>query len=52
MRGRTPDDREDIGVTDRVVDTHIVKLRRKIDVADAASLIRTERGLGYVLHAP
>jgi two-component system OmpR family response regulator len=34
-----------------LIDVHIGKLRRKIDVAGEVSLIRTERGSGYVLHA-
>ena len=34
-----------------VVDVHIGKLRRKIDIPGAAPLFKTERGLGYMLHA-
>jgi two-component system, OmpR family, response regulator len=34
-----------------LIDVHVGKLRRKIDVPGAAALIRTERGVGYVLHA-
>jgi two-component system OmpR family response regulator len=34
-----------------LIDVHIGKLRKKIDAPGAASLIRTERGLGYVLNA-
>jgi DNA-binding response OmpR family regulator len=42
----------DVFVTDRVVDTHIVKIRRKLE-ADAADprLIVSVRGLGYRLDA-
>lgn len=32
---------------DRVVDTHVSRLRRKLDDPDVPSLITTERGLGY-----
>jgi two-component system OmpR family response regulator len=35
-----------------LIDVHVGKLRRKIDTPGAAPLIRTERGLGYMLHAP
>ncbi len=35
-----------------LIDVHVGKLRRKIDFAGAAPLFRTERGLGYMLHAP
>ena len=35
-----------------LIDVHVGKLRRKIDVAGLEPLIRTERGLGYLLHAP
>lgn len=35
-----------------LIDVHVGKLRRKIDTPGLAPLIRTERGTGYVLHAP
>ena len=35
-----------------LIDVHVGKLRRKIDFAGATPLFRTERGLGYMLHAP
>ena len=35
-----------------LIDVHVGKLRRKIDGSDAAPMIRTERGVGYILHAP
>jgi two-component system, OmpR family, response regulator len=35
-----------------VIDVHVSKLRRKIDVCGAASLIQTVRGSGYMIHAP
>ena len=34
-----------------LIDVHIGKLRRKIDAPDGASMIRTERGVGYAIHA-
>lgn len=34
-----------------LIDVHVGRLRKKIDVAGAPSLIRTERGEGYVLDA-
>jgi two-component system OmpR family response regulator len=34
-----------------LIDVHIGKLRRKIDEPDGASMIRTERGVGYAIHA-
>jgi two-component system OmpR family response regulator len=34
-----------------LIDVHIGKLRRKIDEPNHASMIRTERGLGYAIHA-
>ena len=35
-----------------LIDVHVGKLRRKIDGPDAEPMIRTERGVGYTLHAP
>ncbi len=35
-----------------LIEVHVGRLRKKIDIPDAPSLIRTERGLGYVFHAP
>ncbi|HEY4350148.1 MAG TPA: response regulator transcription factor, partial [Paraburkholderia sp.] len=32
-----------------VIDVHIARLRRKVDVGEAASLIRTVRGCGYMI---
>jgi DNA-binding response OmpR family regulator len=37
-------------VTDRTVDTHVQRLRKKL--GDEADLIRTVWGIGYKLHAP
>jgi two-component system OmpR family response regulator len=34
-----------------LIDVHVGKLRRKIDVSGDPSMIRTERGLGYAIHA-
>jgi two-component system OmpR family response regulator len=34
-----------------LIDVHVGKLRRKIDVPGAAPLFKTERGLGYMLYA-
>jgi len=34
-----------------LIDVHVAKLRKKIDDAGAPSLIKTERGQGYVLNA-
>jgi two-component system OmpR family response regulator len=34
-----------------LIDVHVGKLRRKIDVPGVAPLFKTERGLGYMLHA-
>ena len=34
-----------------LIDVHVGKLRRKIDTPGAAPLFKTERGLGYMLHA-
>ncbi len=35
-----------------VIDVHVSKLRRKIEIPGAPPLIQTVRGAGYVLHAP
>ncbi|MCB8876057.1 response regulator transcription factor [Acidisoma silvae] len=35
-----------------VIDVHLSKLRRKIDLPGMSQLIHTVRGSGYVLHAP
>jgi two-component system, OmpR family, response regulator len=35
-----------------LIDVHVGKLRRKIDGHGGGAMIRTERGVGYVLHAP
>jgi two-component system, OmpR family, response regulator len=34
-----------------LIDVHVGRLRRKIDVGDAKALFRTERGVGYLLNA-
>lgn len=34
-----------------LIDVHVSKLRKKIDAPGATSLFKTERGLGYMLHA-
>jgi two-component system, OmpR family, response regulator len=34
-----------------LIDVHVAKLRKKIDAPDQPSLIRTERGSGYILDA-
>jgi two-component system OmpR family response regulator len=34
-----------------LIDVHVGRLRRKIDVSDARPLFRTERGVGYTLNA-
>jgi two-component system, OmpR family, response regulator len=34
-----------------LIDVHVGKLRRKIDIAGLPPLFKTERGLGYMLHA-
>ena len=34
---------------DNVIDVHIARLRRKIDVDSAAKLIHTVRGVGFML---
>ena len=38
-------------VYDRSIDVQVGRLRKKLDVADAPSLIQTERGAGYVFTA-
>jgi two-component system OmpR family response regulator len=35
-----------------LIEVHVGRLRKKIDTPGAAPLIKTERGLGYVFHAP
>jgi DNA-binding response OmpR family regulator len=35
-----------------LIDVHVGKLRRKIDIPGLQPLIRTERGLGYMIDAP
>jgi len=35
-----------------LIDVHVAKLRRKIDTPGLTPLIRTERGLGYIIDAP
>jgi DNA-binding response OmpR family regulator len=35
-------------IFDRSIDVQVLRLRRKLDVAREASMIRTERGIGYV----
>jgi two-component system OmpR family response regulator len=35
-----------------LIDVHVGKLRRKIDFPGVTPLFKTERGLGYMLHAP
>jgi two-component system OmpR family response regulator len=35
-----------------LIDVHVGRLRRKIDVGDAPALFQTERGVGYMIHAP
>jgi two-component system, OmpR family, response regulator len=35
-----------------LIDVHVGKLRRKIDFEGVAALFKTERGQGYMLHAP
>jgi DNA-binding response OmpR family regulator len=34
-----------------LIDVHVGKLRRKIDNPGAPSLFKTERGMGYMIHA-
>jgi len=34
---------------DNVIDVHIARLRRKVDVEPAAKLIHTVRGVGFML---
>ena len=35
-----------------LIEVHVGRLRKKIDTPGSAPLIKTERGLGYVFHAP
>ncbi len=35
-----------------LIEVHVGRLRKKIDIPGAPPLIKTERGLGYVIHAP
>jgi two-component system OmpR family response regulator len=35
-----------------LIDVHVGRLRRKIDAGDAPALFHTERGVGYMIHAP
>ncbi|HZC17585.1 MAG TPA: response regulator transcription factor [Caulobacteraceae bacterium] len=35
-----------------LIDVHVGRLRRKIDILGAPSLIKTERGVGYIFNAP
>jgi two-component system OmpR family response regulator len=35
-----------------LINVHVGKLRRKIDLPGLAPLFKTERGQGYMLHAP
>jgi len=35
-----------------LIEVHVGRLRKKIDSPGSAPLIKTERGLGYVFHAP
>ncbi len=35
-----------------LIEVHVGRLRKKLDEGGAAPLIKTERGLGYVFHAP
>jgi len=35
-----------------LIEVHVGRLRKKIDTPGATPLIKTERGLGYVFHAP
>jgi DNA-binding response OmpR family regulator len=37
---------------DNVIDVHIARLRRKVDPEEAAKLIHTVRGVGFVLRGP
>jgi two-component system, OmpR family, response regulator len=34
-----------------LIDVHVGRLRRKIDIAGGSSFVHTERGVGYTLHA-
>ena len=35
-----------------LIDVHVGRLRKKIDVPGEPSLIKTERGVGYIFNAP
>jgi two-component system OmpR family response regulator len=35
-----------------LIDVHVGRLRRKVDGPGEPTLIRTVRGIGFVLHAP
>ena len=35
-----------------LIDVHMGRLRRKLDLADEPALLTTLRGLGFILHAP
>ncbi len=35
-----------------LIDVHVGRLRKKIDPAEGPSMIRTERGVGFIFHAP
>ena len=39
-------------VFDRSIDVQVLRLRRKLDAGRATSMIRTERGIGYVFDVP
>jgi len=39
----------DTGALDNVIDVHIARLRRKVDVEQALKLIHTVRGVGFML---
>jgi two-component system, OmpR family, response regulator len=39
-------------VFDRSIDVQVLRLRRKLDAGRASSMIRTERGIGYVFDVP
>ena len=44
--------RNDVTVNDRTVDVHVSHLRKKLGDGPKASMIKTVRGVGYVLGAP